>query len=377
MKKILFMIPNLLHGGAEKVLVNLVNNMNTNEYDITVMTLFDTGVNKQFLKDHIHYKYCFKHMFKGNSHVLKLLSPRLLYKLFIKDEYDIVVSYLEGPTARIVSGCPNKNTKLVSWIHVQQTNQKIGAKAFRSYQEALDCYNRFDKTICVSEAVKQDFLSIFPIKNDCIVLYNTNETELIKEQGKEEVNDIIINSDTINICGVGKLLPNKGFDRLLRVHKRLIDEGYNLHTYILGVGNEQKNLENYISSNKLQDSCTLLGYQINPYKYLSKFDLFVCTSYAEGFSTAATEALIVGTPVLTMEVAGMKEMLGYNNEYGIVVDNDEEVFYHGLKAILSNKDKLYYYRQQATIRGKYFSKENTVRAVEEMLNSLKEIDYGK
>lgn len=60
MKKVLFMIPNLLHGGAEKVLVNLVNNMNRNEYDITVLTLFDTGVNKQFLKDHIHYKYCFK-----------------------------------------------------------------------------------------------------------------------------------------------------------------------------------------------------------------------------------------------------------------------------------------------------------------------------
>ena len=370
MKKVLFMIPNLLHGGAEKVLVNLVNNMNRNEYDITVLTLFDTGVNKQFLKDHIHYKYCFKHMFRGNSHILKLFYPKQLYKLFIKDDYDIIVSYLEGPTARIVSGCTNKNTKLVSWIHVQQTNSKIASKAFRSYKEALQCYQRFDNTICVSEAVKNDFLSIYPLKKKCMVLYNTNETELIKEQSKEIVNDITINDNSINICGVGKLLPNKGFDRLLRVHKRLIDEGFDIHTYILGVGTEQKKLENYIKDNKLDNSCTLLGYKVNPYKYVSKFDLFTCTSYAEGFSTAATEALIVGTPVLTMEVAGMKEMLGINNEYGIIVDNDEEEFYKALKGLLLDKELLQHYKNQALIRGSFFSTENTVKAVEEMFINL-------
>lgn len=364
------MIPNLMHGGAEKVLVNLVNNMSKSKYDITVMTLFDKGVNKQFLKNHIHYKYCFKYQIKGNSHVLKILSPKLLYKLLIKDDYDIIVSYLEGPTARIVSGCTNKNTKLVSWIHVQQTNAKIGSKAFRSYNEALECYSKFDKIVCVSKSVKEDFLSIFPLSNDCDVLYNTNETEMIKKQSKETIDDIIFDDNVVNICGVGKLLPNKGFDRLLKVHKRLLNEGFNLHTYILGVGPVHSYLEKYINENNLQQSCTLLGYKVNPYKYVSKCDLFVCTSFAEGFSTAATEALIVGTAVLTTEVAGMKEMLGNNNEYGIVVDNDDEEFYTALKQLLSNKDLLKHYQNQALLRGKVFSTENTVKEVEKMLDML-------
>lgn len=370
MKKVLFMIPNLMHGGAEKVLVNLVNNMDKDKFDITVMCLFDKGVNKQFLKNHIHYQFCFKHMIRGNSHLLKLLSPQQLYKMFIKEDYDIIVSYLEGPTARIVSGCNNSNTKLVSWIHVQQTNQKIASKAFRSYNESLLSYQKFHQIICVSDSVKQDFLSIYPNINNCIVLYNTNETEIIKSQSNESIDDITINNNIFNICGVGKLLPNKGFDRLLRVHKRLIDNGLHVHTYILGIGSEEEKLQKYIQQNNLQNTCTLLGYKTNPYKYVAKCDLFVCMSYAEGFSTAATEALIVGTPVLTTDVAGMKEMLGFNNEYGIVVENDEEVFYNELKNLLENESLLEYYTNQARVRGQYFSKENTVKAVEEMLLNL-------
>ena len=52
-----------MHGGAEKVLLNLVNNMDHEKFDITVQTLFDVGVNKQFLSDKVHYKTCYKKMF--------------------------------------------------------------------------------------------------------------------------------------------------------------------------------------------------------------------------------------------------------------------------------------------------------------------------
>ena len=103
MKKVLFFIPNLSVGGAEKVLVNLVNNMDKSKFDITVQTLFAGGVNEQFLDKHINYRYCFKKTFRGKSQILKLFSPKTLYKKFIKERYDIIVSYLEGPTARIVS----------------------------------------------------------------------------------------------------------------------------------------------------------------------------------------------------------------------------------------------------------------------------------
>src|SRR5699024_509399 len=117
-------------------------------------------------------------------------------------------------------------------------------------------------------------------------------------------------SDEIKIIGVGKLLKNKGFDRILHIAKKLLDEKFPVHVYILGDGPEREALNNYISENKMENQVTLLGYQLNPYKYIAQCDLFVCASYAEGFSTAATEALILGIPVCTVEVSGMREMLG-------------------------------------------------------------------
>lgn len=370
MKKVLFLIHDLGPGGAEKVLINLVNNMDKSKYDITVMTLFDIGVNRQFLGNDIKYKTVFSKVFPGNSHIMKLFSPQLLHNLFIKEHYDIEVSYLEGPCARIISGCPSMDTKLLCWIHIEQHTKKRAAASFRSLNETEACYNRFHKIVCVSKTVKKDFASILPIKVPVCVLYNTNESDKIREMAQESVLDIQFSDNEIKLVGVGKLLKSKGFDRILRITKRLIDEKINVHTYILGVGPEESSLKSYVSTNELERHVDFLGYQTNPYKYVAKCDLFVCASHAEGFSTAATEALIVGTPVCTVEVSGMKEMLGEHDEYGIVTVNDENALYEGIRKLSTDSHLRAFYKEKAFERGKKFSTKNTVRAVEEMIALL-------
>lgn len=370
MKKVLFLIHDLEHGGAEKVLVNLVNNMDKSKFDITVMTLFDVGINRQFLSSAITYKSCFSKMVRGNSRLMKVFSPRQLHKLLIKDKYDIEISYLEGPCARIISGCPNKETKLISWIHIEQKTRKRASASFRSYDEAIACYRNYDRIICVSEMVKKDFESIFQINVPSQVLYNTNESKKIIELASKGIEDERFLTNEIKLVGVGKLLKNKGFDRIERIVYRLINEKYPVHLYILGIGPEKDNLEKYAENNGIADKVTLLGYQTNPYKYVARSDLFVCASFAEGFSTAATEALIVGTPVCTVEVAGMKEMLGENNEYGIVIKNDEDALYKAIKKLLDSPELLAQYKKAAIRRGTVFSTEKTVQAVEELFESI-------
>lgn len=367
MKKILFLIHDLGHGGAEKVLVNLINNLDRSKFDISVTVLFGGGVNEQFLADDIKFYAVFKKMIPANSKWMKLLSPKQLHRLCIKEKYDIEISYLEGPSARVISGCEEPLTKLISWIHVEQHTQKAVAASFRNFKEAEACYKRFDKTICVSQYVREDFLNIMNLQKTCEVLYNTVESEKILKESKEAVCNSIAN-EAIRLVAVGTLKEVKGYRRLLRIMKQLKDE-YNVHLYILGTGPLQQEMEEYICNNGLNDNVTLLGYQTNPYKYVAKCDLFVCASYAEGFSTAATEALIVGTPVCTVEVSGMREMLG-NNEYGIVTENNEEALYKGIKRLLDSPELLRYYAEKASQRGKMFSTENTVKAVEEMLLSL-------
>lgn len=370
MKKILFMIHDLSVGGAEKVLVNLVNNMDKRKFDITVMALFGGGVNEQYLNKDIKYKAVFKKTIPGNSKIMKLFTPRQLHKWFIKDKYDIEVSYLEGPTARIISGCQNSDTRLVSWIHSNQQNRKVASMSFRSFRESSKCYMRFNKTIFVSNPLKEIFMSIYPELKHVDVLYNTNETGQILDLKKEPIEKDIFKEKEIKICGIGKIAPVKGFDRLARIHVRLRNEGYPIHTYILGIGPDQGKIEKYLIDNNLENSFTFLGYQTNPYKYLARCDMFVCASLSEGFSTATTEALIVGTPVVTTLVSGMKEMIGENNEYGVVTENNENSLYEGIKSLLNNNELLQHYKRKAVERGKTFSTANTVKAVENMLLSL-------
>lgn len=174
----------------------------------------------------------------------------------------------------------------------------------------------------------------------------------------------------VRICSVAKLVSTKGFDRLLNVHKRLTDEGIRHTVYIIGSGEEEANLRRKIREYDVANSFILLGFKENPYRYVSRCDLYVCSSRREGFSTAVTESLIVGTPVVSTDCSGAGELLGEHNEYGIVVENSEEGIYRGIKKMLSEPDTLAYYKKMAEQRGHFFSREKTVLAVEEMIEEL-------
>lgn len=372
MTKILFLIHDLGQGGAEKVLVNLVNNMDRSKFDISVTALFGGGVNEQFLAPDIHFRAVFPKEVPGNSKLMKLLTPAQLHRMCVKEHYDIEVSYLEGPSARVVCGCQDKNTKLVCWIHSTISNIKDATGSFCSIQEARICYGRFNQIVCVSKCIKQNFLRVFPEQSNLIVLYNTIESQKILEQSGLPIPDGLFRINEIKIIAVGSMKAVKAFDRLIRIHDRLRRSGYPVHTYFLGIGPDLEKLQNQVAVLNQNNSITFLGYETNPYRYVAKSDLFVCCSLSEGFSTAATEALIVGTPVCTVDVSGMKEMLGEHNEWGIVTENNEEALYRGIKDLLDNPDKLAHYKEKAIERGKVFSTKETVCAVEKIFEALVE-----
>lgn len=363
--KILFFIHDLGGGGAEKVLVHLVNHMNHEKFDVHVTALFGGGVNEKNLASFIHYRAVWPKPIPGNSKLMKLLSPRQLHNLCIKEHYDIEVAYLEGPDSRIISGCPYQDTKLYCWIHSTLHSIKQASGAFRSYREAQNGYAQFRNIVCVSESLKDAFQNVFTtLKDRIIVRYNTIETDKILALKDEPVDDASFRTDEIKLVAVGKICMQKGFDRLARILTRLRDAGIPAHMYALGEGPDQQSISEWLKESNLSEYYTFLGYQKNPYKYVSKCDLFVCASLSEGFSTAATEALIVGTPVCTVEVSGMKEMLGVHNEWGVVTENDDEALYQGIRSLISDPALLANYREKAQERGKTFSTENTVKAVE-------------
>ena len=162
------------------------------------------------------------------------------------------------------------------------------------------------------------------------------------------------------IIAVGRLTAQKGFDRLLRVHKRLIDAGIRYQLKILGEGEDRKALETFVEQNGLTDTVALCGFQENPYPMLKNAAFYVCSSRYEGFSTTVIESLILGTPVVTTDCTGMQEILG-DSEYGLITANDDEAFYEGVKRMLTEPGLLEHYAEQAKIRGRDFKQEKLAK----------------
>lgn len=371
MKKILFFIPTLSGGGAEKVLVNLVNNLNREKYEVTVLTLFDTGINKKYLAKHIHYKFIFKRLFRGNTVIFRLFSPEFLARKFIGQErYDIAISFLESPATRIIAALDD-DTKKIQWIHNEYSDENEFLKCYSSKKEFIKLQNNFDRVIYVAETVKSGFHNLFPeLKLSEEILYNPIDTDSIRKLSEEKSLYIKKSPIGFHIVSVGRLHPQKGHSRLLDVMSKVINMYPQVTLEILGEGELRGELEQKIKALGLQDNIKLIGYHENPYARVKSADLFICSSLHEGFSTAVTEALIVNTPVLTTDCSGMKELLGKNNEYGMIVENSESGLYEGLMNLLKNPEKLEKYKHMAQLKSDSFDLNYRMEKIEQMLDSL-------
>ncbi|NGU66461.1 glycosyltransferase [Clostridium perfringens] len=371
MKKLLFFIPTLTGGGAEKVLINLVNNIDKSKFSVTVLTLFNVGVNRKNLNKNIEYKYIFNRIFRGNIYLLKIFSPKFLYKYMIKDKYDVIISYLQGPTTRIISGCPY-DSKIVAWVHTDINSIRKIKSSYRNENEVIRCYSKYDSIVFVAKTIKKSFVKTFSnLDMNYKVLYNTLDIEMIKCKSLEAIEEINYDSNKINIISTGRFTHVKGYERLLEIVAKLINyDKLNIHLYLLGCGELENKYKEIITKNNITNNVTLLGYRDNPYKFVKNSDLFVCSSYREGYSTAVTESVIVGTPVITTLCSGMEEILGKNNEYGIIVKNEDEALYTGLKVLLKDRKKIIELKNKTIERSKFFDKNSTVKAVEDFIESL-------
>ena len=245
MKKVLFLIHTLGGGGAEKVLVDLVNNLNPQKYDITVMTIVDVGELRYKLNNNIKYKTTIKLrkssnnenknqenksgslLGKGNkikniaaklyAKIWKHMPTKFFYKLFIKEKYDIEISFLEGISAKVIAASNNPKSKKYAWIHVDLINQKKSEGVFKNKNVEKNVYLAFDKIVCVSNVVREQFIKKFDFdKEKVIVKYNAIDKATILNKSKEECDYDKDNS--FLICSVGRLNAQKAYDRLLKIH---------------------------------------------------------------------------------------------------------------------------------------------------------------
>lgn len=372
MKKIVFFIESLEGGGAEKSLTELVENMDKNKYEITVVTE-SNGVYTERVKSACHLR-CLaqgckleKHFRYNINRLIYLFvntAPRkILHKIIIGNRYDVEVACCEGFATRLIANSTNKNSKKIAFVHTDMQNNHWTGIHYKNLEEELDCYKKFDTISCVSESVAAAFQKTFEITQPVVVNHNPINTDVIKNKARETV--VSTKTSYPQIISIGRLCAVKSFDRLLRIGKQLKDEGYRFHLSILGKGEKEQELEQYINENDLSDYVKLIGFQANPYKHIVRCDFFVCSSLAEGFNTAVVECIVLGKPIVTTDCSGMKDAFG-EKQCGVICENNEEALLGAIKSVLDNPHCLIEFSNNCHERAHHFDLKKCIEKIEEL-----------
>ena len=263
-KKIIFGITSLSIGGAERVLVDIVKELQS-VYDITVFTIYGNGeFEKEIKRTNVKLKTIFKNQRESYGFLTKKIITiiyrmfsNIIYELHIKNIYDIEVAFLEGPITRLFANDSNANK--IAWVH---TNMSLYYETTRysNQKKKIDekIYNKYNNIIFVSRDSKENFIKMFP--NNKIrkrVIYNFIDQKRIERKSRE-LEPYGIEPNIPSIVVVARLTKAKGLDRLIEVHRRLIKDRIIHNIYIIGEGEERKNLEEKIKEYGNKKSFILL-----------------------------------------------------------------------------------------------------------------------
>lgn len=381
-KKILIRIGSLRHGGAEKVLITFLKNLPKNKYEIDLLLNLGSGKYLTEVPDWINVLYLNKgEMITTNRpadlpkkawrNIYQLVLkkfPKLLYKYKLKDKkYDIEFAAIHGFRDEILNS-PLKGSKKIVWIH-----NDLRKTEFHNYtDDEIRKFFGFDKILVISDHIRRDFENMArneDEKSRIQRIYNPLDTEEIISKSKMEQSEYDFDSNRPVFVSIGTVFPQKGFDRLLKVHKRLLDEGFNHRLLIVGDGYDFENIKKLKTDLGLDKTATMLGFADNPYPYLKQSDFFVLSSRYEGFPTVLYEAITLAKPIVATNVSGVREMLN-DGKLGLIVENSEEGIYEGMKRFLTEAETVSDYQNKIVKFTQPFSLENSVRKIQEIIDQL-------
>lgn len=350
MKKILFGITSLTLGGAERVLVDMTNEL-CKQYEITIFTIYAKGELEKQLNPNIKVKsLCqkpFSELSKMQQKVIMplkvLLRKNRIYKKSIKGDYETEIAFLEGPITRLFS-VKNKKVKKIAWIH-NDISLVFGKGLKAKLKKYLDkkIYTRYQTLVFVSKDNFRKFREVYqelrnqylePIKKE--VIYNYIDKNQILKKAQEEVKETF-EKDCLNFVTVARLVPQKGIDRIIKVHNELLKKGLKHNFYVIGDGPEREKLEKQVKENQLENTFHLLGKKENPYPYIKHADYFCLLSHFEGYGMVLEEAKILNKPIIITDTAAREAIKDYKN--AIILENTDIGIYQGLLKILKEEKK--------------------------------------
>lgn len=330
--RLAIVLPSARGGGAERVLLNLVQRFNRNLFSLHLIIIENSGPYLDLVPPDVHfhalgYDRVGKAIVKLAT-VLRRVKPNvvmssighlnlalLLIRPFLPEEIKIIVRESNMPSKSFASGAKFTFFRLIYPL----------------------LYPTADRIVCPGEAIKNELKMKFRIREDKIVTI-PNPVLIDNIRSKMASHKNPFNQDRINLIAAGSLTRQKGFDLLVKAMKKLVETRQGVHLTIIGEGPEKTNLRTQIRSLNLSDSITLAGFRENPYPYFHHADLFVLASRWEGLPNVVLESLACGTPVVAFDCPGCVSEIIDDSSQGILVKaGDVEALAGAIDNFLENR----------------------------------------
>jgi glycosyltransferase involved in cell wall biosynthesis len=366
-KKILFISISLAGGGAEKILVYLINCLDKAKYDRRLF-LFERKLD--YLKEldsSVPIVCCDrKSRWDFLKIILKLIktlrryNPDIVISLF---DYSNIVTILAALFSRV-------KCRLIICEHLYRSESykqsKFGylKKIFVRYT-----YRKADKIVVVSKNIKRFLIRQFGLSHERIqVIYNPIPFSEIVKKSKEKVDHPFITDEKVQvIIAVGRMARQKRFDRLIRAFSMALKTQENLRLLLLGKGELEIELKLLAKKLKVEKYIDFVGFKANPYAWMAKSDVFALSSEREGFPNVLVEAMVCGVSVVSTDcLSGPNEIIDNNKNGFLVPEENEELLGEALLKLVRDVELRRKFSKAGKIFAEKLSVEKTLPKYEEL-----------
>jgi glycosyltransferase involved in cell wall biosynthesis len=364
-KRLVFVLPSLDAGGAEKSLVNLLCQIDFERFDVDLILLHARGIFLPLLPKEVtvvsiegNYPSFIKpiassllsYLLKGK---IKLAYHRLLFAIknkFITREgiaeqqswndiqkaiptfsksYDVAIGFLEKSSIYLTVDKINA-TKKIGFIHNDYTKLGIDSAFDKPY------FNQLDALVTVSDECSTVLKALFfEMEHLVSVMHNIVSPRVIHKLAQRAITDSI-EKNSFSVISVGRLNHQKGFDWAIETCGIIVDKGFPIRWYVIGEGAERVSLEEIILSKGLQDHFILLGLRPNPYPYIKQAMIYVQPSRFEGKSIAIDEAKILLKPIVVTDFSTVHDQIVHQKN-GIITTMSPESIAAGIIQVFTDK----------------------------------------
>ncbi len=382
MKQVTLFINSLTSGGAERVLSIIATELVKQNIELHLLCIEKDNV--YTLPKEVNITYL-STLTKYDSSFKKLLYlPYLGYKLkkyIQKNQTTLIQSHIYRANfinilAKIFGA--KHQVQVVEVTSINNLKEGSFSKKINFILIKL-LYKHADMIIFKAQRMKIEFLKNIPNIKKHTVINNPYDIQKITSLAKEPVEDFNFNPSKQHLISVGRLSSEKRFINIIKALENLES---NVELILIGEGEEEKNIKEYVSIHKLEERVHLLGKKENPFKYLKQATLFVLASEGEGFPNVIIEAMLCGTAVVSTDcISGPREILAPNTDINFQLSSgielaqngilypvdDEKALTLAIETMLSNDEKRNEYIAHARKQSHKYTLDNIIKQYKEIL----------